>query len=125
MPKNQKAPVQILPLQTFLLNNNPYHYILSDRGEVLLKKGASPESKAIKPKKQVIYPSEQEVIDYFQLKGYTVESAKKAFKHYNDFNWQDSHGKKVINWKQKMSTNWMTEENLEKKEPSATRGFVM
>jgi hypothetical protein len=65
------------------------------------------------------------VIDYFQLKGYTVESAKKAFKHYNDFNWQDSHGKKVINWKQKMSTNWMTEENLEKKEPSATRGFVM
>lgn len=116
--------MEILPLQTFLLNNKPYHYIV-ENNEVILRKGKSPQDKPTKPKKEIVYPSEQEVIDYFQSKGYTVESAKKAFKHYNDYEWKDSVGKKVINWKQKMSTNWMKEENLEKKSGPVSGGFVM
>jgi len=56
-------------------------------------------------------PSLEEVKEYFQLKGYTQESAKKAFEFYDVAEWVDSKGNKVKNWKQKMIAVWFKEEN--------------
>jgi len=57
-------------------------------------------------KKKFIPPSLEEVLDHFREKGYPDNQIRKAFNHYNDHDWRDSHGKKVANWKQKIQTNW-------------------
>lgn len=55
-------------------------------------------------------PSVDEVKLYFKSKGFTEESGEKAFYYYHENNWHDSHGKKVISWKQKMHI-WFKDEN--------------
>lgn len=64
-----------------------------------------------KPKTVFIPPIEIDVIDYFKEKGYSEETAKKAFSYYNEGNWSDSRGNKIKNWKQKMISVWFKEEN--------------
>lgn len=64
-----------------------------------------------KPKKKFIVPSLEEVKQFFKEKGYTQESAIKAWNHYNFASWHDTTGKPVLNWKQKMNTVWFKEEN--------------
>jgi len=65
-----------------------------------------------KPKgKSFTPPNLNEVISYFSEKGYTEESAKKAFEYYDTGNWIDGQGNKVNNWKQKMIAVWMKPEN--------------
>lgn len=66
---------------------------------------------SIKSKKKFIPPTENEVIDYFVEKGYTVESAKRSFNYYDVADWKDSNGKPVKNWKQKMISVWFKPEN--------------
>lgn len=56
-------------------------------------------------------PTQSEVISYFLEKGYTQESACKAFDYYDVANWADSKGAKIKNWKQKMIAVWFKEEN--------------
>lgn len=70
------------------------------------------ESKVNK-KKGNIYtpPTVEQVVEYFLENGYSEDSAKTAFKYYNDNDWHDSNGKKVIGWKQKMVGNWFHGEN--------------
>ena len=55
--------------------------------------------------------NENEVIDYFILNGYKKEIAIRAFNYYNEANWHDASGKKVLNWKQKMQSVWFKPEN--------------
>jgi len=64
-------------------------------------------------------PTLQEVIDYFDQKGYTEEAARKAFSYYNDPMvesggrvWKDAKGNTVKNWKQKMIGVWFKPEAL-------------
>src|SRR6185369_18088540 len=64
--------------------------------------------------KEFIPPTLKEVEDFFKQEGYKLDVAERAFRHYNSANWHNSKGKKVLNWKQTISTNWMTEENKEK-----------
>ena len=65
-----------------------------------------------KPKaKKFAPPTQSEVISYFLEKGYTQESACKAFDYYDVANWTDSKGTKIKNWKQKMIAVWFKEEN--------------
>lgn len=71
-----------------------------------------------KDKKIFNPPKINEVIDYFKEKGYTEQSAIRAFEYYDTANWQDSSGKKVKNWKQKMIAVWFKDENKIKKENS-------
>lgn len=52
-----------------------------------------------------------EVILYFKENGYKKEIAEKAFKYYEEANWHDGNGKKVLNWKQKMQAVWFKDEN--------------
>lgn len=56
-------------------------------------------------------PSAQEVIQFFGAKGYSVESAQRAFDYYTAGGWKDVNGKPVKNWKQKMISVWLKEEN--------------
>lgn len=58
-------------------------------------------------------PTEKEVIDYFQEKGYTIESAKKAFAYYDSAKWHDKNGTPVLNWHQKVIANWFKDDNKE------------
>lgn len=62
-------------------------------------------------RKMFIPPTEQEVVEYFRENGYLEEAAKKAFKYYEIAKWEDSSGKKVKNWKQKMISVWFKTEN--------------
>jgi len=61
--------------------------------------------------KKFIHPSLDEVLLYFTENGYSQESAKRAFEHYELGNWFDTNGKPVIAWKQKMHTVWFKPEN--------------
>lgn len=78
------------------------------------------EEEESKPKK-FKPPTLDEVKAYFKEKGYTEESAIKAFEHYDLADWHDAKGSKVKNWKQKMNTNWLVEKN---KVPTAQQKMV-
>jgi uncharacterized protein YdaU (DUF1376 family) len=58
-----------------------------------------------------------EVIIYFKENGYKEDIAIKAFNYYNEANWHDASGKKVLNWKQKMQSVWFKPENKELPKP--------
>lgn len=62
-------------------------------------------------KKKFIPPTILEVKEYFKENGYKEETAIKAFNSYDIAGWHDTHGKPVLNWKQKMINVWFTEEN--------------
>jgi uncharacterized protein YdaU (DUF1376 family) len=63
-----------------------------------------------------------EIILYFKENGYKEDIAIKAFNYYNEANWHDASGKKVLNWKQKMQSVWFKPENkvTETKEETET-----
>jgi hypothetical protein len=65
--------------------------------------------KSPRSKSEFVPPSEADVIAYFSQHGQPEAQARKAFAHYNNFDWKDSRGTQVKNWKQKMFTNWFTE----------------
>lgn len=71
-----------------------------------------------------IPPTFEEVLLYFLEKGYTENSAKKAFEYYNVANWKDSKGSQVKNWKQKMQGVWFKPENEIKNKIDQPRKMV-
>ena len=60
---------------------------------------------------EFIIPKIEEVENYFFENGYRKDVAKKAWNYYNNLNWKNSKGKKVVNWKNTVMNNWFTEEN--------------
>ena len=70
-------------------------------------------------------PSISEVKEYFKEKGYSEQSAIKAFDYYDVADWKDSKGNKVKNWKQKMQGVWFKEENKTKKTSSKNSHLFM
>jgi len=62
-------------------------------------------------KDRFVAPTLLEVKDYFKEKGYSENAAVKAFEYYDVSKWIDSKGNKVKNWKQKMISVWMKDEN--------------
>ena len=60
---------------------------------------------------EFIIPLIEEVENYFFENGYRKDVAKKAWNYYNNLNWKNSKGKKVVNWKNTVMNNWFTEEN--------------
>lgn len=67
-------------------------------------------------KKKFISPTLNEFIEYFKKYGYPKSLAEKAWKGYDEANWHDSKGNKILNWKQKSQHVWFKDENLPKKE---------
>jgi hypothetical protein len=74
-------------------------------------------------------PSLDEVKEFFRSKGYSEESAIKAWEHYEygEPAWTDTAGKPVRAWKQKMNTNWLKPENkiVEKNINNPMNGMVL
>ena len=68
-----------------------------------------------KKDKRFTPPLISEVKEYFKEKGYTEQSAIKAFEYYDVADWKDSKGNKVKSWKQKMQGVWFKDENKSKK----------
>lgn len=62
-----------------------------------------------------IPPSMDEVVAYFEEKGYTREAAERAYAYYTEQNWSDRNGSPVKNWKSKCVAVWFKPEN---KKPS-------
>lgn len=71
-----------------------------------------------------IYPTLQEVEEYFDLHGYSKESACIAFQYYASANWKDSKGKQVKAWKQKMHGVWFKPENKKTAEPKKYISYI-
>lgn len=86
-----------------------------------LKERKGKENKGKEKKEDSVFtpPPLSEVVEYFLSKGYTEQSAKRAFEHYNVAGWKDVNGKPVANWKQKMNTVWFKPENKQQQ-----RGLV-
>ena len=86
---------------------------LSSHGTLILETETETETedKSHTKKKKFIPPQEKDVISYFKEKGYSEQSAKKAFEYYDTGKWKDSKGNQVLNWKQKMIAVWFKEEN--------------
>lgn len=74
-------------------------------------------------KKNFVPPSLSEVEDYFKEKGFSVELAKKAFDYYAVNDWKDSKNNQVKNWKQKMISVWLKDENKNNAPPPKTDRF--
>jgi len=60
---------------------------------------------------QLTVPTIEQVEKFFADNGYSRMAGVKAWNYYNDGNWTDSSGKKVINWKQKMRMIWFRDEH--------------
>jgi len=77
----------------------------------LHKQGGSAVVKAfMKTRRPVKHPSIEEVKEYFKEKGYNDKIAIEAFEYYQEGDWVDGRGNKVINWKQKMRI-WFKDEH--------------
>ena len=91
--------------------------VIKKDNKSLSKKIHTKETIQKKVCKKFTPPEIQDVLKYFQKKGYTVESGKKAFDYYTEGNWRDSNGKKIKNWKQKMIGVWFKPGNKIKNNP--------
>lgn len=96
------------PLKAFETLSN--HYGTVRKIEVEIEEELEEEKRRGK-KKVFTAPTIQEVIDYFKEKGYTEESAKRAWEYYEAGNWKDSQGNQVKSWKQKVIAVWFKDEN--------------
>lgn len=77
-----------------------------------------------KRKEESIYPTIDELTDYFKQNGYDEEIAKKAFMYYDTAGWKDGRGKQIKNWKQKMISVWFKDENKLKTEDNGSDKYA-
>lgn len=90
----------------------------NDANKVKESKGKERKVKESK----VEYPTQQQVVDFFAEKGYTKESALRAFDYYASNAWKDKNDKPVKNWKQKFISVWFKPENkMPEKKPVVIR----
>lgn len=68
-----------------------------------------------------IPPSLDEVVEYFDEKGYTRDAAERAYAYYTERNWVDSKGSQVKNWKSKCIAVWFKPENRKPESPETDR----
>jgi len=85
-------PIKIKQGEQFILGDTCFTYSV-DNGSIKLKK----VSKEDIGKGKFTPPTLSEVKDFFKSKGYTEESAEKAFNYYDVADWKDSRGKAVLN----------------------------
>lgn len=76
------------------------------------KGGVGEKGESGKKQKEFSPPTFEEVKNYFIEKGFSPETAKRAYEGYEVADWHDSNGKKIKNWKQKMIQVWHKPENI-------------
>jgi len=82
------------------------------------------KEKKIRERNVFIPPSLDDVVNFFSVKGYSQDVARRAFEYYSTAGWKDSRGNAVKNWKQKMIAVWFKDENRIKaknEEPTKSR----
>jgi len=89
----------------------------------------TPTQSTVRKKIQFVPPTVEQVISFCLEKKYTEDFGRKIFSYYEDGEWKDSMGKKVVNWKQKINSNWFKPENdkyllSEQKEPAYRPTYV-
>lgn len=91
---------------------------LSDTVNPHLRSNTITSNSITKPKKKYVFtpPTLDEVKVYFKEKGYSEDSAIRAFNYYEAGDWSDGRGTKVKSWKQKMIGVWFKPENKIKEE---------
>lgn len=94
----------------FQMGHQIFSYNLNETGAVVLKthKGI------IKSKKPIFTPPKlEEVVKFFELKGFSTELAKTFFDTYENGNppWTDTNGKQVRSWTQKAVSVWFKKNN--------------
>lgn len=62
-------------------------------------------------KRNIVYPTKEQMVMYFEESGYRADIAEKVYHYYADNDWIDSRGNKVKSWKQKVSSVWFKPEN--------------
>jgi len=109
--KNYKTWKQLSKKITVIKNATPV--IKSDNKQLSKTMDTKDIKDTIQKKegKKFSPPSIEELKAYFSEKGYSQESAQKAFEYYSAGNWHDSKGSPVKNWKQKMISVWFKPEN--------------
>lgn len=117
--KNAEQPMQNLHTSINISTNNSTVGVSASphapeiKNETSLKTPLSDpyNKKKNKQKKEFEPPKVEEVIKYFEEKGYKKEAAIKAFNFYEANEWKDSNDKPVVSWKQKMVGAWFKTEN--------------
>ena len=89
--------------EPFEMGGQIWQYTL-DNGKIQLLRSSK------KVKKEFIPPSLQEVVDFFNVKGYTTESATAFYNYYSTLDWKDKNNTPVKNWKAKALSVWFKEE---------------
>ncbi len=64
-----------------------------------------------KERKQFIPPTYEQVEAFFLENNESLNNLPRCYHHYADANWTNSRGKKVVNWKQTIKTNWFNKNN--------------
>ncbi len=82
-----------------------------DRSKTNKKNGSNGGNPALQ--KEFVPPLLEEVKTFFLSKGYSPDSAERAWNYYEDAEpkWHDKNGSPVKNWKQKMRVVWFKKEN--------------
>lgn len=107
--------IQILNYSHYQRLDNYYYDIKEPQKELEKNQRRTREepryNKKEKKEKNIYIPTQEEVIKYFEEKGYQKSIAIKAFDYYDANDWKDANGKKVKSWKQKMIGVWFKPEN--------------
>jgi hypothetical protein len=105
--------------------NNDRTHLKNDKNEIIkenkildenenfknkIEKPENPKTEK-KPKPEKINPEIPEIEAFFTDNGFSKEAAKRFFEYYNEANWHDSKGQKVLSWKQKARSVWFKDEN--------------
>jgi len=86
--------------------------IVQNVDTILLQSDSDTNTKPKKRSTKAIRPKDKdEVINYFIENGYRKDVAEKVYQYYEEADWHDSKGNKVLNWKQKCQAVWFKEEN--------------
>lgn len=126
--------------EPFTLHNTTYVYKVEGEKIVITKvlsatlETADAKKTSIKANKNqskttsFIPPTITQVKDFFKEKGYSEETAIRAWNHYENGEpkWTDTNGKPVRSWKQKMLTNWCKPENkIADEKTNSMKGMIM
>lgn len=94
--------------------NKPTDLEFSDESMKYITEITKPSQiKEKRGKKEFTPPTLEQVIEYCKEKNAGVEYAKHIFEYYNNANWVDSQGQKVLNWKSKILANWLSPSKIQ------------
>jgi hypothetical protein len=87
--------------EPFDMGGKVFVYDIVD-GKINLK----PTKRKFKALKVFVPPTNQEVVDFFILKGKTEDIGNSFFNYYNGLEWKDKNDEPVKNWKAKALSIW-------------------